>query len=258
MDVSDGEKEDFVAEEAVFKKPERKFMKYKPRKSIEIERELSMSDMEFVTSVQVDEECQDINLKTTLSSTTSQLSQASISLVKSFEISGVNPLESSVEMPRDYLSNVSDIKIPRDLNDSNFEVRLSNITAAKLGEKSVLICPEEHCRGTMRCTENSVLICRRCERYRDLNEEYVRPDIELSESLLNFQQNFQKPKFEVDFSVLDKFKNQPTFDEIFEKIDAFRSASTRSLNQGPFYDWLEKTKDKLKELSLPSVKDSSK
>lgn len=250
MEVSDEEPEMkvHIPIKPIFKQPENKFMKYKPRKSIEIDRELSMSDMEFVTSVQVDD---DINSKMSSRSTISQLSQGSLSLVKSFEISGVNAFENSVEPVRER-NDFPNFEIPKVINEHCFEDMLASLTVAKLGEKSILICPEERCRGSMKCKENSVLICRKCERTRNLEEDYKKPNLELSESLMDFQNNFQTPKFEVDFSVLDKFKNQPTFDDIFKKIENLH-LDTRPRMEGPFYDWINETKMKLKEMSRNPV-----
>lgn len=260
MDIVLGEESDMkelIPKKAIFKQPDMKFMKYKPRKSRDLEKELSMSEMEFVTSVQVDE---DNNSKMTSRSTMSQLSQASsITLVGSFDISGeridisgVNPIENSLDLPGDAY-DFSKVEVPKFINDENFEYLLSNITIAKLGEKSILICPEQNCRGSMQSKENTILICRKCGNTRDLLvEEYQKPEIELSESLENFGKNFQKPEFKVDFSVLDKFDNQPTFDEIFKKIKDLRSA-VRTHEQGPFYEWMDEMKQKLKDLTKPVV-----
>lgn len=244
---------DLVPEEATFKKPEGKFWKYKPRKSRELEKELSMSEMEFVTSVQVHD---DNNSKMTSRSTTSQLSQASsISLVRSFDISGINHLENSLDPPRD-IYDFSNIEFPKVLNDEGFEDLLYNITVASRGEKSILLCSEEHCRGTMQFKENSILICRKCKNTRNQKNmgEYQKPELTLSESLENFGKNFQKPVFNVDLTVLDKYKNQPTFGEIFQKIKDIRSAvRTHEPQNEPFNDWIDGAKDKLKEMTREPI-----
>ncbi|KAL5276074.1 hypothetical protein ACFFRR_001728 [Megaselia abdita] len=252
MDVEDeGTEIKAVQKEPAFKKPERKYMKYKPRKSIEIERELSMSDMEFVTSVQVDDNCQDNNSKSSLRSSFSQLSQGSIGLVRSFEISGVNLLDNSIEVARRDGGNCSLIEVPDIINEDNFDELLTNLTVARFGEKTILLCPEEHCRGAMKYKENSMMTCRKCNHTKNIEEEYQKPDIKFSDSLLDFDMNYQEPKFEVDFSGLDKFKNEPSFGDIFRKMEHLRqrNSAERSLKKGPFWEWVEQSKDKMKELS---------
>lgn len=252
MELSDDEEipdTNYISNETIFKKPERKFMKYKPRKSIEIERELSRSETEYVTSVQVFDDYQNTNSNMNSGSSVSHLSQdSSISLVKSLDISGVDHLDNTIDSPRDHCTQFTSIHLPQVINNNNFEDVLSSLTMAKLGEKSILMCPQEHCRGSMDCKENSILVCRKCRQSKNLKEDHIDSKMELDESLINFGKNFKKPEFKVDLTVFDKFQNQPTFGDVFQKIKDTRLA-VRSRREGPFYEWIDEVKLKLKEMS---------
>lgn len=226
MEVSD-EESTVNKPNSNFRKPEHKPAKYKPRKSVDLERELTLSDMEFVTSVQVDER-QEQNSRSSSRSTMSQLSQGTISFAESFEISGVNPLENSIQ------TQATGYTAPRIINKYNFDDK-----GSKEGSRNMKYAVDE-------CLIKEV---------QDQKEK-----IELSESLMNFVENFEQPKFEVDWSVLDKFKNQPTFEDIFKKADTLQmTVKERAQRKGrPFYEWLENTKDRLRELSRQPVLDVSK
>lgn len=209
-----------------FKKPFKKAPKYKPRKSIEIERDLSVSDMEVMTSLTVDEP----KPKTLLSSVSNAKTANFLRKWNLQDLQDPCLPFTSIEKCTNYIKQ-----------ETYRKMRLRN-------PNSMFLCPTENCFGFL--TFNmEILICRECNFERDPSENSSETEeIPILQPTMNFQ---MLEDFEKDMA---KHNDDPTMEELFKKHEMLKSRVPNIKKEGPFWNKLEKSKKRFNELILPRKK----